>query len=268
LKKLSALIIVLAVLFAINSESFAQPRLVITLKGGYSLPLGALGGDAADLFTQTPNTSTTRDHKLYVKTGFNFGADFKYAFDKKGTMRGVLGLGYAMFKNSYDIPTTTIGFGSGHTFKPEFNYFGASLGFEYAIQPKKKIVPFIGAGFAGYFYSGKPWVIDPVASDWPAEIKFKSGSRFGIYANLGSDFKVAKDIAINVGAKFNYINLIGKKEFDSTEYVTGLAANEIEMYDKEYTYGGVTYSAANLMSFDLSAGISFFLMQPKAKIKK
>lgn len=260
MKKLSALIIVLAVLFAVNN-SFAQPRLIIHVTGGYSVPISALAGDAADLFTVPTPTTVATEPKMYMKMGFNFGADLKYAFDKKRSFRGVLGLGYNMFSNSYDIPTSVIT--TATKYKPQFNFFTASLGAEYAFLPKGKANPFIGVDFTANFYSGKV-VLDP----YPAgvvEQKLKSGSRFGLQFGAGVDIALSKNIGIVVGGQYHMINLIGKKEYDSTVTPT---ANEYELFDKEYTRGGQTIKAMDLSAIKLYAGVSFYLMQPKKKIKK
>lgn len=261
MKKLSALLVVLAVMFAASGNSFAQPKLIIHLTGGYSLPMSSLAGDAADLFASPQPTTVTTEPKAYMKTGFNFGADVKYAFDKKGSVRGVLGLSYNMFSNSYDIPTTVNP--TATKFKPQINFFTASLGAEYAFLPKGKANPFIGVDFTANFYSGK-MTLDPVPTGF-TEQTLKSGSRFGLQFGAGVDIALSKNIGIVVGGQYHLINLIGKQDYDSTATPV---ANEYELIDKEHTIGGQTISAMNLGALKFYTGVSFYLMQPKKKMKK
>jgi hypothetical protein len=256
LKKVSALIIILAVIFAATSSSFAQPKLLIHVTGGYSLPLGELKGDLADAFATPPVVANPK--KAYMKTGFNFGADIKYAFDKKGYFRGALGLGYNMFSNSYDLTTPV-----ANTFKVKFNYFGFSIGPEVNFLPKGKANPFIGVDFTGNFYSGKQtWTT--LDSNF-TESTLTTGSRFGLAFGGGLDVKLGKKVGFVVGLKYNLINLIGKKAYDSTVTPT---AGEYALYDKEYTQGGTTWNSMNLSDLKIYVGVTFFLMEPKKTVKK
>jgi len=249
---------VLALLFAC-SNSFAQPKLIVHVTGGYSVPLTGLAGTVDDLFASPQPTTVQTEPKMYMKTGFNFGADVKYAFDKKGSIRGVFGLGYNMFMNSYDIPTTVIS--TATTYKPKFNYFTVSLGAEYAFLPKEKANPFIGVDFTGNFYNGK-YTLDPQPAG-TSEATLKSGSRFGLAFGAGVDIALSKNIGIIVGGKYHLVNLIGKD--DDT---TGITSNEPPLVDKEYTSGTTTISAMDLQALKLYVGVSFYLMQPKARMKK
>jgi opacity protein-like surface antigen len=261
LKKLGALILVLALLFAVNSNSFAQPRLVIHVTGGYSVPLTGLAGSVEDLFASPPPTTVATEPKLYMKTGFNFGADVKFAFDKKRSIRGVLGLGYNLFMNSYDVPNSN----PATTYKPQFNFFTASLGVEYAFLPKGKANPFIGVDFTGNFYSGK-LKFDPQPTG-TSEISFKTGARFGLQFGAGVDIALSKKIGIVVGGQYHLVNLIGKSDDTS-----GATATEIPLVDKERTVTvgttSTTIKAIDLQALKLYAGVSFYLMQPKARMKK
>lgn len=249
MKKLSALIVILAVLFAVNSVS-AQPRLVIHVTGGYSLPLPDFKGDILD--------SADRVNTYGMKQGFNFGADGKYYVDKKRSIGITLSLAYSLFNNSEDITfgTTT------YTYKPKINVFTAGLGVEYAFLPsaKYKVNPFIGVEFTGNFFSGK-FEYEPADTNYPA-VDLKSEARFGLGIGAGLDIKLSKNIGVVIGGKYHLANLIGK-DYDST----GITTTEVPLNDKEHTIGGVTIEAKNISWVQFYAGISFYLMQPK-KIKK
>ena len=247
---------VLALLFAC-SNLFAQPRLVVHVTGGYSVPLTGLAGNIEDVYATPQPTTVTTEPKLYMKTGFNFGADVKYGFDKKRSVRGVFGLGYNMFMNNYDLVTTL----STTTVKTQFNYFTVSLGAEYAFLPKGKANPFIGVDFTGNFYNGKT-SLDPQPAG-TSEVSLKSGSRFGLQFGAGVDIALSKNIGIIVGGKYHLVNLIGKSDDTS-----GTTATEKPLVDKEWTSGTTTISAIDLQALKLYVGVSFYLMQPKARMKK
>jgi len=244
LKKLTSLILLLIVLFAVNN-SFAQPKLIIHLTGGYDVPSANLGGNS------NWNTSTPNDNYFYQKSGFHFGADGKYYLGKKGNFGITLGLNYLMF-NSGDLAIT----GSTVTEKIKFNSFTAGLGAEWGFLPKGKANPFIGAEFTGNFYGGKY-----TPSGGSTEQTLKSGSRFGASFGAGVDWHVSKNIGVVIGGKYAMMNLIGKKDTSDT-YTAG--STEHPLWDKAYG----TMNAMNLSYIQFYAGVSFYLMQPKATVKK
>jgi hypothetical protein len=81
LKKLSALVIVFALTFAIGS-SYSQPQLTFHIKGGYNLPLPDLKGDIKD--------SADQVNTFGISHGYGFGADGKYYLGKKETLVSIL----------------------------------------------------------------------------------------------------------------------------------------------------------------------------------
>ena len=252
MKKLGALIAILA-LFAV-STFYAQPALTVHVTGGYSLPMPDLKGTWPDDFTALKNPQP-----LYMKSGFNVGADAKYYVDKKLRSFGItLSLAYMGF-TSGDLPAAAID--SLHTqgaFKTALNSFTAGLGVEYKFLTKKKASPFVGAEFTANFLSGK---ITPSSGN---EFTLKSTSRFGLAFNLGVDIKLSKNIGIIVGGKYALMNLIGKDTVTSSTPLT-----EYTLRDKSYTTaGGVSVNALNLSYLQFYGGISFYLMQPKVKVKK
>jgi opacity protein-like surface antigen len=90
----------------------------------------------------------------------------------------------------------------------------------------------------------------------------KSASRFGIALGGGLDFAFSKNVGAVIGVKYNIANLIGKDSATST--TTG----EYTLIDKEFTVGNITIPSKNISYIQLYAGVSFFLGQPKKKMKK
>lgn len=144
--------LLLVIILLTSVSAFAQPKLTLHLTGGYGTPLG-------DFKTDVPPTSpVTEDNRAdadwfpyYTKKLFNFGADGKLAFGKKGNARAVLGVTYNMFSNSTnavfrinannDLAVTS--------FEPKVNILSVYLGGEWAFAPNKQINPFLGAGLVG-----------------------------------------------------------------------------------------------------------------------
>jgi outer membrane protein W len=251
LKKLSALIVILA-LFAV-STSYAQPALTIHVTGGYSLPMPDLKGTWPDDLTAMKNPMP-----LFMKSGFNVGADGKYYFDKKLRSFAVtLSLAYMGFTSGTLAATTFIPTAGDTINIPEskgsINSFTAGLGVEYKFLTKKKAQPFVGVEFTGNFLSGKR---TPTGG---TELTMKSTSRFGLAFGAGVDININKNFGVVVGGKYALMNLIGKKD---TSDVPG--TNEFALWDKAYG----TQNATNLSYIQFYAGVSFYLMQPKKIVKK
>jgi hypothetical protein len=261
MKKLILTTVLLVILFYTNT-SFSQPKLVIHVTGGYSQPISGLAGDPSELFTIPVSNSAITSPKLYMKLGFNFGGDIKYAFDKKGAFRGVLGFYYSMFSNKYDVAPNQ-NYPTGTTYKPQFQFFTMSIGAEYAFAPTGKVSPFIGADFTSNFYGGTAMNFNPLYI-FASEFKWASGIRNGLQLGAGMDITLnrSRTFGLVVGAKYHLINLIGKSS------TWGLEPDQFALVDKEHTQydelgNSYTVNAINLQSLNFYAGISFFLMQPK-----
>ena len=228
-----------------SNITYSQPKLTLHLTGGYSLPLPDLRGDIP---------LKEGDNNYQVKNGFNFGADGKFALDKKCYIKITASLAYNMFNNSGDMELVENGIETR-----KINIFSTGLGFEYSFFPKKNINPFIGAEFTGNFFNGKHTI--EIGDTSINENTLKSESRFGININGGIDIVSSKNIGIVIGIKYNIANLFGK---DSAS-VSGAG---FALWDKEYIYNGRTISAKNIQYIQFYAGLSFYLIQPKKKINK
>jgi len=246
LKKLSALLIVLALIFTTGS-SYTQPQFTIHLKGGYNIPLPDLKGDITNI----------ADSGTYgISQGYGFGADGKYYLGKKRNVGITLDLMYNMFSSGKE-DSVFFGF---RDFESKLTAFTVGLGIEYAFMPKGKANPFIGAEFTGHFFSGKTeGTFNGVASS----SDLKSASRFGIGLGAGVDIAFSKSVGMVIGGKYHMANLIGK-EYDTT----GIGTNEYQLADKEHTANGVTVDAKNISYIQAYLGISFYLNQPKKKTTK
>lgn len=255
MKKYLAAFALIALIFTINN--YSQPRLTISLTGGYNLPLPQLKGDIT--------SETDRDNTYLTKNGFNAGLVGKYALDKKGMIRITLGASYNSFKGegSY-VHTNNI------EIHQKIYIITAGVGAEYAFMPKGKANPFIGLDVNGNFFSGEIEEIVTANSSGTVDhnhtgtttTKLRSASRFGVALGGGVDFAFSKNVGAVIGFKYNMANLIGKA-YDSVA-----AIGEYNLNDKEHTQGTETMKNRNIGFLQIYAGVSFYLMQPKKKIKK
>jgi len=238
LKKFSAIIALMVILFAVSASN-AQNQVTVHVTGGYDLPMGDFKG-----------TFPTDTNSYFMKSGFNGGADVAYNLGKKRNVGITLSVGYHAF-NSGDITSNGIVLG-----KIKTNIIVAGLGIQYAFMPKGKANPFIGVEFTGNFYSGK---FTPATG---TESTLNSASRFGVQGNLGVDIKASKNIGFVVGLRYNLANLIGKDSASTS------AANTYSLMDKGFTVGTTTTSNKNISYLSLYGGVSFYFGQPKRMIRK
>lgn len=244
MKKLSAILVTLAVVFAATS-AFAQPQVTVHVTGGYNLPMSPFKG-----------TVGTDSNSYFMKSGFSIGADGKYFLGKKRNVGITLSLGYNAF-SSGDVVLFT---GSSNTFKSKINIFTAGLGVEYDFMPKGKANPFIGAEFTGNFFSGKTTITTATTTDSSLGT-LTSASRFGAQVNAGVDFTISKSIGAVIGIRYNLANLIGKK-FDTTSTTAG----EYPLDDAANGSGSISSKSISYLQF--YGGVSFYFNRPKMMRKK
>lgn len=246
----------MAVLFAVNS-SFAQPQMKIQVFGGYNIPLAGLGGNS----NYPPTAANESTPYWYQKSGFNAGADFKYFLGKKRNLGLVLNAAYNGY-NSGTFPTSTPAF-SLDGGKLTLNNVRIAVGAEWDFIPKsaKKtfVDPFVGIDLVGNFLSGK---FTPSSG---TALTMNSASRFGIGVGAGIDIMVKKTWGFVIGAKYDFINLIGKQD-NSTQTSDG---TNYYLTDKAYTTaGGTSVNALNMMDIQLYGGVTFAFGEPKKMVKK
>jgi hypothetical protein len=268
LKKFTVLLIVFALVFAFGN-SFAQDKLIIHLTGGYNVPMGELG-KGADIPVWGTTTTLPDPVPYYMKAGFNFGGDVKYAFlaKKDFMLKGALSFSYNMFSTKLDASGTITGGGAfSYTQDLKMNIFTIGIGPEFSFMPKGKVSPFIGVDFTINMITGdnKYTAVTGLPTGTLTDATYKSSTRMGIGGNFGLDFKFSKQVGAVLGGRLNMINLIGKKSIVDEPMTTG--STEMPLWDKGDASSTTFKSDRSMMSFDIYAGVSFFLMQPKT-VKK
>ena len=239
--------IILILLVVSVFSIYSQPRFTVGLTGGYSLPLPQLKGTI-------DSANSELGESYFTKTGFNFGLNGKYALDKKGKIRIVLGGSYNKFTGEEAYSHT-----NDVEFHTNMTIVSASLGGEYSFTPREKTAPFVGLDITGNFFSGKTEETVTAASTTDhntfgtTTTTLKSATRFGIAIGGGVDVQFNKSIGALFGFKYNFANLIGK------EYLASSSAGEYNLNDKE----NGSIKAKNIMYFQIYLGVSFYIGQMK-----
>ncbi|MCX7878352.1 MAG: porin family protein [Ignavibacteria bacterium] len=241
--------IISSLIFLLSLSILSQPRLIISLSGGYNLPMGELKGNISD--------SSDRLNTYGIKNGFNIGLNGKYAIDKKRNFR-------ITFGGSFNRMSGEGEYIHGNKVKEHkhMNIISAGLGAEYSFTPKGKTNPFIGFELTGNFISGETeetvTLINPsVFHEHAGTTKknLKSASRFGITLGGGIEFSFSKNIGALIGAKYSMVNLIGK-QYDSVA-----AVGEYNLNDKE----SGSLKTKNISLLQIYAGVSYYLMHPSKR---
>ena len=193
-----------ALLFFAVFNIYSQPKFIVNLYGGYTLPVSDLSGDFPDTLGSSGALDMKKSSTLLTSSGFNIGAVGKYAVDTSGKARLTVSLNNNSLSGSKDYSTPT---GRIINYKNKVNIFTISAGVEYSFNPAKKINPFLGLDLAANFYSGKV----EASGDTVILQNRKSESRFGVIATGGVDINLNNNIGIVIGVKYALTNLFGKK---------------------------------------------------------
>lgn len=258
-----------ALLLAVSATVYSQPKITLHLTGGYGVPLGDFKTDVPAISPVTEDNRADADYfPYYTKMLINFGADGKLAFGKQGNARVTFGLTYNMFSNSTDgvFRINSNNDLAVTTFKPKVNVLSIALGGEWAFSPKKKVNPFLGAGIAANFFSGKfefGREVRVKGAQRTGPMDMKSETRIGIIFDGGIDFHLSPQIGAVVGVKYHMINPLGKGADDPSE----VGANEIDLGDQEHTEDGKTFPNRSISSINGYVGVSFYFGAPKTKKK-
>jgi hypothetical protein len=259
LKKFNTLIVVLAILFAINgikSQTYPVPKFSVHVTGGYTVPLPDLKGEfPGDLQSQKNPTP------YFLKAGFNFGADGKYFVDKKSTLGIVLALTYTMLSSGdigvSDLDSNSVfGIGSG-TWRTDMNIFTIGTGVEYDFAPKRPANPFVNVLFTTNIIGGKTTFEQNGGFVESYEANMESAIRFGATFGAGVDVKLSKSVGIVIGGKYAFANLFGKDSTTNSSSTYGLN-------DKETT----TQKSKKMAYLQFYAGMSFYFGAKSRVVKK
>lgn len=238
MKYFKFLFVVVFVLLTFTNCSYSQPRFILSVYGGGSIPTGDFGRNPAYI----PDSTYYLETNYGMKIGWNiFNAEMKYAFDKNRHVRGVFGLSFNTFLN----PSGILTFWYSTPVRESIGIVSTYLGTEYAFLPKERIDPFVGARFAANFISGD---------------NFKSETRYGLEFTLGMDITASEHFGLLAGFKYDIANLMGK---ETKVAAFDVYSNNLPLSDEGYTYHEKTIDSKSISFIQFYFGLSFFFGQPK-----
>ncbi|MGA2668991.1 MAG: outer membrane beta-barrel protein [Ignavibacteria bacterium] len=231
------------------SASFSQPRLILHINAGYSLPIPDLKG-------KLPGSET--DNNYHMSGGLNIGADGMFLIDKKGFLGVVACFSYNEFSNYADGYRQSIDTGFTTTQTLKMNIISTGVGLQFNAPKFHQVRPFVSALFTWNVISGS-WLLDAVDTLPSTENHQITESRFGLEFGAGAEVSLHEDFGFVAGIKYHMANLIGK---DSV----GVSGYEYGLWDSQYTYNGKIIPAKKIQYLQFYVGISIYLMKPKKKI--
>lgn len=192
--KLALILVTFLVVQSINAQvGFSVGPLV-----GMNAPSGDYGGTTIDYYNGV---------KYGLGTGINFGVLFKA---KLPVLRIRAAITYSSLSNS----------GNSETDKPNSfvevkqNLFMVSAGPEFGFKiPASTILPYAGLDILFTSIGGETKFqgVARVNSGNTATYSLNSASRLGIGLGAGAEIKFGKKYALDLGIRYNLVNLLGKK---------------------------------------------------------
>lgn len=194
MRKIISVSIVLIFFCVLQANS--QPKFSVGPLVGISVPTGDYGGTTLDFYNGA---------RYGLGTGFTLGGVFKAKFSFVGLRVGAT---YSAFSNT-GIATTNE---PASYIQVKQNLFTLSAGPEFAFTlTGSPIKPYLGIDLLFTSLSGQTTFNDNVPKVSPPGTYDMSGStRLGLGLGGGVEFNFAKSYALDVGLRFNIINLFGK----------------------------------------------------------
>jgi hypothetical protein len=239
MKTFKLIVITTIVLVVSINHMQAQPRLTLNAYGGFIIPLPDLGVNPQSI----PDSTYYLEKNYGMKFGFNlFTGEIEYAFDKKGHVKGVLGISFSGFLNPEGIIFLGL---FGRPVRESMGIISLYLGPKYAFLPEESLSPFIGGNFTINFISGDD---------------FDTETRYGMQFNTGAHVAITRSFGFVGGFKYDISNLIGKET--NVAKFTG-TASKLPLNDEEYTFHGKNVEAKSISFIQFYLGFSLFFGQPK-----
>jgi opacity protein-like surface antigen len=176
-------------------QSFSQVKLSLGPSVGLTLPTGDYSGTTIDYYNGA---------KYGLSSGFNFGVIFKIGLPVLSIRTGI---NYSALSNS----------GNSEPDKPnsfveiKHSMFMIFAGPEFHFKiPSSPVLPYAGADLLFTSISGETQ-FQGVSRVETGTYDMNSASRLGVGIGAGIEYSFGKKYALDLGFRYNFINLIGKK---------------------------------------------------------
>jgi hypothetical protein len=245
-RSIPPLIICLLSLFILYKPSAAQepdtkahykaPKFIFEVCGSFDDPTGTSSGVVKDFFSFANYGCTY---------GLGFQFNIKYAADKKATFYPFLTGGFTQLQNDdhdlafIDSNKITGGYPLSSNMQYNstpgtsliiFRSFYTGAGLQYFLSSKSHFLPFAGLELT-YNYIWGYYIQNPSATaggnaGGQKTFNINGASRFGFGINLGSEYRITKNLGFVLGVNYKMSNLFGKQSMRSNE------VNTINLLDK------------------------------------
>ena len=195
MKKIKIFISVFICFVFINQQVHSQVKIWLGPEVGLTVPTGDYGGTTVDFYNGA---------KYGLGTGVNFGALAKFKLTVL-TIRG--GINYSAHNNSGNSdPENPNSF-----IEVKQNMLTIFAGPEFSFKiPSSPVLPYLGADLLFTSLSGET-TFQGVARVPSGTFSMSGASRLGLGIGGGVEFHFGKKYALDLGLRYNFINLIGKK---------------------------------------------------------
>jgi opacity protein-like surface antigen len=271
--KLTALLI--SLMCFINTST-AQPKFMLQLYGGYSIPVGQLRGTL-------PATITTDDmryrvtfpghdsNSYYTKHGYIMGAAAKLTASSRGYIRLVFNTLYKHFSSSQksSLINNNSTF-ANVTFESLMTIFTLGIGAEYAFTPAMNMNPYVSSDIKVNFISGSTHVnfYYPVTgSTYDSNYTLNSTVRLGMGITAGVEVRILKNMGLVSGIRYGIENLL-RTATDTTKLIGTTQDRSYDLNDKEYTYKNQRWPVKLIGDIQFLAGVSYYFGSFPVKKKK
>jgi hypothetical protein len=217
-----------------------KPDFILSVTGGYLIPLGDLAGDLSTVSLTNPATSAKA---YFEKYGFTVGGQGKLTIDKKSRYRVRISFQFNQFTNSANDSS------GNTTISPKLNFFQFGLGAEWAITNISDITPYIGFEANANIFGGTIAYSNNTTGA-NNENEYNTVTRYGFTADLGIEKAFNKSFGGFLGVKYCNANLLGK-----SSDLTGAR----ELNDDAYTVNGFSIDAKNISFVGVYLGLSIYI---------
>ena len=230
----------------LSGRSYSQPATTLHFTGGYSIAMGDMKGKFGP--TQATFTENSDSNTYFLRNGFTFGMDLKFAPNHRHKGFKIIGgIHYNAYSQGAEYSDST----GSIVIDYALRIFSLTVGMEYAyITKTSKINPFVNAQFTTNFFSGN---YDETYSDGNTKnLTLKSATRFGLKFGGGVDIPLGNRLGAILGFNYNMANLLGKES--AADFGTQYSLN-----DKEGTVDNKKWDNRSINFINIYAGFTLYL---------
>jgi hypothetical protein len=243
MRKAISLLIISAAFLCLNVPVYSQPKAILEIYVGYSLPTGDLKGTfgpTLETFTSNPDSNT-----YFMKSGYSFAFGLKELYGKKKNFFLSAQLGFNVFHQNVDYNLNT---STPENMQLTMRITSLYVGAGWLFNPRKGINPWVEFGLLGSYFSG---VLDDILNTINTQHFLRHTVRLGVQGEAGIDIPINNNVGVIFGTKLSFANIIGKS-YEPDD------AQNYSLNDKEHVENNATYPTKNITYYQFFGGVSFY----------